>query len=221
MSDIEILNQSGEKVGSQAVSIPKNWKPRMSLISEAVVYIKASKRQVLAHTLHRGEVRGGGKKPWRQKGTGRARVGSSRSPVWRAGGVVFGPRKNRNFKIAMTKSARRGAIADVLLSKIENKNIHIFDKIIFKKPSTKEFLEILSKYGISNKVLIVSELNPIFEKSVANVIFAKYLNPSNFNIHDLINYDELLVSKAAWDQISKAYLAEFLGKIDKKPKKKE
>ena len=221
MSDLAILNQKGEEAGKYTVEIPKDWKKRTALLWEAVYAGQSSRRQVLANTKHRGEVAGGGIKPWRQKGTGRARVGSIRSPLWRGGGVVFGPRKNRNFGKHLTKNARRQAFGNVLIQKIVDKKLYIIQKIELSKPSTKGLLEILGRLNVLGKVLIIGESDPILEKSAANIIFAKFITLAKFNIIDLINFDNLLITQPVWDRIAGLYLESFSIKSVKKSKGKE
>jgi len=150
--NINIYNQKAEKVGDMKLSDKIfGIKIKESLVHQAMVAQTSNERQVLAHTKDRSEVRGGGKKPWRQKGTGRARAGSSRSPIWIGGGVTFGPTKDRNFKKKINKKMKQKAILMVFSDKVANNNLVILDKIEIKEYKTKVFNEILKR--LEKKVL--------------------------------------------------------------------
>lgn len=141
---INIYNQKAEAVGEMELAdrifgVPAN----QNLVHQAVVAQMANSRQVLAHTKDRSEVRGGGKKPWRQKGTGRARAGSSRSPIWKGGGVTFGPRKERNFSKKINKKMRQKAILMALSDKVASNNLLVLDKLEMDNYKTKVFNKIL------------------------------------------------------------------------------
>ncbi|MBU0619801.1 MAG: 50S ribosomal protein L4 [Patescibacteria group bacterium] len=149
---IKIYNQKAEQVGEQKLSGKVfGVKTNEGLVHQAMVAQMGNERQVLAHTKTRGEVRGGGKKPWRQKGTGRARAGSSRSPIWIGGGVTFGPRKDRNFKKNINKKMRQKAILMVLSDKVANHNLTVLDKLEMKEYKTKAFDEMLVKLEFKNQ----------------------------------------------------------------------
>ncbi len=145
MPKVNIYNQQAEIVGETELD-PKifNMKANPALVHQAVVTQMANMRQVLAHTKGRGEVRGGGRKPWRQKGTGRARHGSIRSPIWRGGGVTFGPTKERNFKKDINKKMKQKAMLMVLSDKVANDNLVILDKLTLDEYKTKKFDDIIS-----------------------------------------------------------------------------
>jgi len=143
---IKIYNQEAEPVGEIKLSDKVfGVKVNESLVHQAMVTQMANQRQVLAHTKDRSEVRGGGRKPWRQKGTGRARAGSIRSPIWIGGGVTFGPRKERNFKKKINQKMKQKAILMVLSDKVANNNLMILDKLEMKEFKTKMFAEMLKK----------------------------------------------------------------------------
>jgi large subunit ribosomal protein L4 len=143
---VKVYNQNAESVGEMELS-PKVFgvKVKPALVYQAVVTQMANMRKVLAHTLIRSEVRGGGKKPWAQKGTGRARHGSSRSPIWRGGGVTFGPRKDRNFKMRLNKKMRQGAMLMALSDKVANEHFIVLDKLEMAEYKTKVFDGIVEK----------------------------------------------------------------------------
>jgi len=143
---VKVYNQNAESTGEMELS-PKVFgvKANPDLVHQAVVTQMANMRKVLAHTLIRSEVRGGGKKPWAQKGTGRARHGSSRSPIWRGGGITFGPRNNRNFKMRINKKMRQNALLMVLSDKLANNQFTILDKLEMAEYKTKIFNSIITK----------------------------------------------------------------------------
>lgn len=149
---IKVYNQNAEAAGEIELS-PKvfGMKVNNDLVHQAVVAQMANERQVIAHTKDRSEVRGGGKKPWRQKGTGRARHGSSRSPIWIGGGVTFGPRNDRNFKKRINKKMKQNAMLMVLSDKAAGNNFIILDKLEATEYKTKIFNKIIS--GFEGKVL--------------------------------------------------------------------
>ncbi len=147
-----VYNQIGEKVKEIDLN-PKIFglKVKPELVTQAVLAQQANARQVLAHAKDRSEVSGGGKKPWRQKGTGRARHGSIRSPLWRAGGVTFGPNKDRNFSVKINRKAKRKAILMVLSSKAADQKIILLDKLELEQAKTKKFFEILQNLDLRIK----------------------------------------------------------------------
>lgn len=204
----DLYTQTGEKKGSATasdaifkVAINQN------LVRSAVLRQRANGRQVSAHVKTRGEVRGGGKKPWRQKGTGRARFGSSRNPIWRGGGVAFGPRNTRNFTVSMNRKERRAALFSVLSHKAEEKQVFALDEFKLDSPKTKAFSEMLKKLPENRSLLVVLEdRNEALEKSASNlanvkVILVNYLNP-----HDLLVYDKVMFLEAALKKAEELFL---------------
>ncbi|MFA6254934.1 MAG: 50S ribosomal protein L4 [Patescibacteria group bacterium] len=144
MAKATVYNQTGEKVKEVDLN-PKVFglEIKPELIQQAVVSQQANQRQNLAHTKGRGEIRGGGRKPWRQKGTGRARHGSIRSPLWRGGGITFGPTKDQNYSLKINKKAKRKAILMSLSDKANNQKIILLDKLELEEAKTKKFFKIL------------------------------------------------------------------------------
>ncbi len=205
MIKYKVYNQNGESVGEQKLSdrIFK-IKTNLTLVHQAVVTQMANQRQVLAHTKDRSEVRGGGKKPWRQKGTGRARVGSTRSPIWIGGGVTFGPTNERNFKKKINLKMKQKAIFMVLSDKVEQKNLVILDKLNVSDFKTSIFNKIVKNIEekISKKekkkrsILIISDkLDEKSKYAARNLIGLKLMNLNNINIVDLLRYRDLAISK--------------------------
>lgn len=149
----KVYNQKSEETGKHELSDKVfGVKANIGLIHQAVVAQMGNQRQVLAHTKGKSEVRGGGKKPWKQKGTGRARAGSSRSPIWIGGGITFGPRSDQNFSKRINKKMRQKALVSVLSNKVKNESFVILDKFEIKEYKTKKFNDIISK--LEKKVFV-------------------------------------------------------------------
>lgn len=187
----------------------KVWglEPHQQAIYDTVISQQAAMRQGTRKTKTRAEVRGGGRKPWRQKGTGRARQGSIRAPQWRGGGVAFGPTPNINYKKAVNKKVRKLAIRSALSIKAKESNLVILDKFIFSKPSTKDMLKVMENVKIDNqKVLIVTkEHEELVVKSSGNIPNVKTLNFQKMNIFDLLNANKLVVTEEAVNGIEEVY----------------
>lgn len=152
MPKVLVYNQQGEKVGEEKLSDQVfGVKIKPELVHQAVVTQQANARTTLAHTKGRAEVRGGGRKPWKQKGTGRARHGSIRSPLWRGGGVTFGPSRNQNFSLKINKKAKRKALAMSLTDKLADEKLIALDKLELSEIKTKKFFEILQNLKLRSK----------------------------------------------------------------------
>ena len=170
------------------------------------MYQQGNERMPISHTLSKGEVRGGGRKPWKQKGTGRARQGSIRNPHWKGGGVAFGPKKWQNYEKIMPKKMRRAALFSILTSKAQDGKILALDKFEMDKPKTKEFDILVSKLPIVRNVLVVlNKSEETLKKSATNhknakVILSSYMNPA-----DLLKYDNLMFTEAALKDIETTY----------------
>lgn len=173
-----------------------------AVIHQAVVRQMANERLGTHATLTRGLVRGGGKKPWRQKGTGRARVGSIRSPLWVGGGTVFGPTPRSHAK-SMNRKARQLAVKSALSEKLRSNEIVVLDKIGFAAPKTKDAIEMLAAFHVEGKALIIdgdeSVMNTVL--SARNIPGVKAIAPSGINIYDLVHYTKLFITKSAVEKI--------------------
>ncbi|MEI6597401.1 MAG: 50S ribosomal protein L4, partial [bacterium] len=196
---IKIYNQNAEATGEMELSSKVfGMKVNHDLIHQAVVTQMANERQVIAHTKDRSEVRGGGRKPWAQKGTGRARHGSSRSPIWIGGGVTFGPRNDRNFKMRINRKMKQNAMLMVLSDKAAGENFIILDKLEAAEFKTKVFNKIIG--GFESKILklkkaakrsfliIVDKGDEKLSCSARNLTGIKLMNTDNVNIVDLLKY---------------------------------
>lgn len=220
--NLNIYNTAGEKIESIELSDKVfGLKANKSLIHQVVVGQMANERQVLAHTKDRSEVRGGGKKPWKQKGTGRARAGSSRSPIWIGGGVTFGPLKDRNFKKKINKKMKQRALMMLMSDKVRNDNFIIIEKVKLDEYKTKVFNGIIKNFETKvfhkNKDLetgkkfkrsilfINDEKDEKLKYSSRNLVGIKTMNLENINLVDLLKYKKLIVSKKALEIIEKKY----------------
>lgn len=178
--------------------------PNEHLVHSCLVWYLASKRRGTHNTKTRAEVRGGGKKPWRQKGTGRARAGSIRSPLWRTGGVIFGP-KPRSYGYAFPKKMRKQALKSAISDKVKNNKLKIVAELKVEKPKTKEALAILKKVGVEGKSLIVlDEKNDSFIKAARNIKGVTLITLNDLNIFDLIYSDWLVVEKTVLAKLQEA-----------------
>ncbi len=197
MLKVKVYNMKGEVVGEENLDpavFGVEIKP--GLVHQVLVTDKANVRQVLAHTKDRGEVRGGGKKPWRQKGTGRARHGSIRSPLWRGGGVTFGPTKERNFKKKINKKMKRKALIMCLSDKVANEKLLLLDQLKLPQIKTKLLVKILENLPCKEKSVMIAITDRDFKiiKSAANLPKVFTIEARNLNIYDLLNYDYLLTT---------------------------
>jgi len=198
---IQVLDQSGKPV--KELKIPEevfSYPVKEHLVYEAIVNYLANKRQGTASTRNRGEVSGGGRKPWRQKGTGRARAGSVRSPLWRHGGTVFGP-KPRDYGYAIPKKARKNALKSALTAKLAEKQLLVIDKIKIAQPKTKEAAAWLKNLKIDSALIIDNRENENLFRSARNIPRVKAVNDEQLNVYDVLKYTWILVSQKAFDSL--------------------
>lgn len=202
MPKVTLFNQAGSQVGD--IELSDNVfgvVPNESVLYEAVVMQQASQRQGTHSTKTRGEVRGGGKKPWRQKGTGRARHGSIRSPIWVGGGVTFGPTP-RSYGFKMPKKQRRLALKSALSSKVNDENILVVEELSLETPKTKEMKQVLAGLSSDNKVLVVTaDYNDGVALSVRNLPGVKFVTADGVNVLDLLNHKKLIITQDAVKQV--------------------
>lgn len=207
MTSINIpkYDNEGKKSGSIEIKTSyKDLKFNPDLVHQVVLGYMSNQRQVLAHTKTRGEVRGGGKKPWRQKGTGRARIGSIRAPHWIGGGITFGPRKNRNFKTTLPKKMRRKALAVTLAKKNDEQELFGIDFPKLTEIKTKKAVLWLEKYPLKegNILFLSDKINPIFHLSMRNLVYIKSKPVKDLNCLDLLQFNNIVFDKHAEQQIS-------------------
>jgi len=204
-----VYNQEGKEVGT--ILLPKeifDVKTNLDLIHQVVIAQASNRRKIIAHTKDRAEVRGGGKKPWRQKGTGRARAGSIRSPLWRGGGVTFGPRKDRVFKKKIPKKMKRKALFMALSEKVKSNLLIILDKLIIEKPKTKPMTEIFKKLPIKKgkSLIALPEMNKNIILASRNIPGVKTIQTKDLNCLDLLSFKYLIMPKEAIKTIKETFL---------------
>lgn len=199
MPKIALLNIKGEKV--KDIKLDDNvWgiEPNDSVIYDAIVLAQASLRQGTHAVKNRAMVSGGGRKPWRQKGTGNARQGSIRSPQWRGGGVVFGPTPERNYTKKMNKKERRLAIKSALSYKLLDSNLIALDSLVLDSSKTKSFVEVMKNLNLDKSTLFVTnDLSDNLVLASRNIKGVKVILPSEVNTLDVISYEKLVVTEDA------------------------
>ena len=171
---------------------------------QVVVALLANKRQGTQSAKTRAEVRGGGIKPWRQKGTGRARQGSIRAPQWIKGGVVFAP-KPRDYRMSIPKSMRRVAMLSALTSKVQNDEMIVLDSLTLEAPKTKEVVKMLNAFNAKKTLIITAEANETVYKSARNIEGVAVLPVNNINVYDLLKYSKVIMTKDAVSKIEEVY----------------
>ena len=200
MAVVDVVDTSRNKVAQIDVSDTVfNAPVREHLFHDVVRMQLASRRSGTAATKTRSEVSGGGKKPWKQKGTGRARSGSSRSPLWRGGGTMFGPTP-RSYEYAVPKKVRKLALCSALSMKRKENKMLIVDKLELQEIKTAVFVNLLRQLGFSN-VLIIAQENSNLEKSARNVPHVKVLRPEGLNVYDVLRYEQLIITQPCVDKI--------------------
>ena len=206
MPQVAVYNTLGEKVGDMSlcetlfaaeVSEPS--------LHQAVVAYLAAQRQGTHSTLTRSEVRGGGKKPWRQKGTGRARAGSIRSPIWRKGGVTFGP-KPRDYRIKIHKNVKRIAIRSAFSSKVQDQDLIILDSLNMSAPKTKEMVALLKNLKVDRKALfITADPEKNVNLSARNLPGISVTFSGSINVYDILLHDKLIIVKDAVGKLEEVF----------------
>ncbi|MCI5537311.1 MAG: 50S ribosomal protein L4 [Oscillospiraceae bacterium] len=206
MANVSVVNMAGEKVSELTLKDEIfAIEPNTSAMHIAVVNYLANQRQGTQSTLTRSEVSGGGKKPWRQKGTGRARQGSTRAPQWYHGGIALGP-KPRSYSFTINKKVRRLAMKSAFSAKLADNEIIVLDSLELAEIKTKEIAKMLSAVGAAKKALIVlPEKNDIIYRSARNIAGAKVTLVNTLNVYDLLNCDSLIILKDAVAKIEEVY----------------
>lgn len=226
---IDIYNQIGEKIGQ--TKLPSeifNVKLNSDLVHQVVVSQMANRRQGTAQVKDRGDVRGGGKKPWRQKGTGRARHGSIRSPIWKGGGVTFGPNKEKNYKRIIPKKIRRKALFMVLSEKVKNGLVWLLDRLELEEAKTREMAKILKTQNAKRKVqnnsvnfkdkkkkefkksesvlIVLPRMDEKIIRAAKNIPKIATIQAKDLNCLDLLNYKYLLMPEQSIDILKTTFL---------------
>ena len=206
MPKLDLYNIDGKKVGDIELKEEVfGIEPNEDVVHEAVVNFLANQRQGTQSTKTRAEVRGGGRKPWKQKGTGRARQGSIRATQWIKGGIALGP-KPRSYKYTLNKKVKRLAVKSVLSSKVLEQNIVVLDKIDFEEIKTKNMVKVLNNLKIEDKVLIMLPVkNENVQKSARNIEGVKTCLVNTINVYDLLKYKKLVLTQEAVERIEEVY----------------
>ncbi|GIP24760.1 50S ribosomal protein L4 [Paenibacillus sp. J22TS3] len=202
MPKVALFNVSGSQVGEVELNDAVfGIEPNVHVLHDAVVMQRASLRQGTHKVKGRSEVRGGGRKPWKQKGTGRARQGSIRAPQWVGGGIVFGPTP-RSYAFKLPKKVRRLAIKSALSSKVVDNDIIVLDQLSFGAPKTKEFAAILNNLKVERKALVVgSSYDDNVALSARNIPGVKFVAADGINVLDVLTYDKLIITKEAVQKV--------------------
>ncbi|AIK36194.1 50S ribosomal protein L4 [Bacillus pseudomycoides] len=202
MPKVTVYNQTGSQVGEiELAEAIFGIEPNEAVLFEAVMMQRASLRQGTHKVKTRSEVRGGGRKPWRQKGTGRARQGSIRSPQWRGGGTVFGPTP-RSYAYKLPKKVRRLAIKSALATKVVENNIVVLEDLVLNAPKTKDMVAVLKGLTVEKKALIVTaDANEAVELSARNIPGVTVITADGVNVLDVLHHDKLIMTKAAVEKV--------------------
>ena len=204
---VKVYNMAGEEVSKLSLSAEVfGIEPNNQVMFDAVQVEQSNARQATAKTKVRHEVSGGGKKPFRQKGTGRARAGTTRSPIWVGGGTVFGPDGNQSYKISQNKKAHNLALRSALSLKTKD-GLVVVDELKFSGKKTKEFLTVMNNLKVGGKVLVaVEEIDENIFYSAKNLDWVKLVTVDNVSVLDLLNVDNVVFTKASVEQLQKEVL---------------
>ncbi|MDU5108487.1 MULTISPECIES: 50S ribosomal protein L4 [unclassified Clostridium] len=205
MPTVGLFNQEGKQVGD--IQLNNNVfgvEVNTDAMHQVVVALLANKRQGTQSAKTRAEVRGGGIKPWRQKGTGRARQGSIRSPQWIKGGIVFAP-KPRDYRVSVPKSMRRVAMKSALTSKVQDNQMVVLEALSFEAPKTKNMVEVLKAFDAKKTLIVTGESNEVLYKSARNIADVQIMPVNNINVYDLLKFEKLIITKDAVSKIEEVY----------------
>ena len=205
MPNVALYDIKGQTVGEVTLSETVFGQPvNTAVMHEVVVAHLANCRQGTQSAKTRSEVSGGGKKPWRQKGTGRARQGSTRSPQWRHGGVVFAP-KPRDYTIRVNKKVKRLAMKSALSSKVEGNELIVFDALNIEAPKTKEMVKVLKAVDVNKALIVLADKDEAVERASANIQGVKTTLVGTLNVYEILKYEKLILTKASVEKIEEVY----------------
>ena len=205
MPNVALYDIKGQNIGDIALSENVFGQPvNTAVMHEVVVAHLANCRQGTQSAKTRSEVSGGGKKPWRQKGTGRARQGSTRSPQWRHGGVVFAP-KPRDYTIRVNKKVKRLAMKSALSSKVEENELIVFDALNIEAPKTKEMVKVLKAVDVNKALIVLADKDEAVERASANIQGVKTTLVGTLNVYEILKYEKLILTKASVEKIEEVY----------------
>ena len=205
MANVSVYNMEGKEVGTIELNDAVFGAPvNEHLVHMAVVQQLANNRQGTQKAKTRSEVSGGGRKPWRQKGTGHARQGSIRAPQWKGGGVVFAP-VPRDYSFKLNKKEKRAALKSVLTDKVQNNNLVVVDELKLDEIKTKKFTEVMNNLKVENGLVVISEINENVILSARNVAEINTSVVNNINVYDVLNAQKLVLTKDAVAKIEEVY----------------
>ena len=205
MANVSVYNIEGKEVGTIDLNDAVfGVEVNEHLVHMAVVSQLANKRQGTQKAKTRSEVSGGGRKPWRQKGTGHARQGSTRAPQWTGGGVVFAPTP-RDYSFKLNKKERRAALKSALTSRVEEKKFIVVDEINFDEIKTKKFQDVLNNLSVSKALVVLEDGNENAELSARNIADVKTAKTNTINVYDILKYNTVIATKAAVQAIEEVY----------------
>ena len=205
MPNVALYDIKGQNIGDIELSETVFGQPvNAAVMHEVVVAHLANCRQGTQSAKTRAEVSGGGKKPWRQKGTGRARQGSTRSPQWRHGGVVFAP-KPRDYTIRVNKKVKRLAMKSALSSKVEENEVIVFDALNIEAPKTKEMVKVLKAVDVNKALIVLADKDEAVERASANIQGVKTTLVGTLNVYEILKYEKLILTKASVEKIEEVY----------------
>ncbi|MCB2290299.1 50S ribosomal protein L4 [Clostridium sp. CS001] len=206
MLTLDILNKQGQKVGDIELNESLfGVEINTDAMHQVVLAQLANKRQGTQSSKTRAEVRGGGIKPWRQKGTGRARQGSIRAPQWIHGGIVFAP-KPRDYRVSVPKSMRKVAFKSALSCKVVANEMMVIDNLDFDSPNTKAMIEVLKAFDAKKTLIVVEESNQNVYRSARNIPGVQVSPVNNLNVYDILKYEKFIVTKDAVSKIEEVYI---------------
>ena len=205
MANVSVLNMEGKEVGTMELNDAVfGVEVNEHLVHRAVVQQLANNRQGTQKAKTRSEVSGGGRKPWRQKGTGHARQGSIRAPQWKGGGVVFAPTP-RDYSFKMNKKEKRAALKSALTSRVQENKFIVLDELKLDEIKTKKFVEVMKNLDIQKALVVMNDYDTNVIKSAANVPFVKTALTNTINVYDVLKYNTVVVTKAAVETIQEVY----------------
>ena len=207
MTTLAVYNANKEKVGEIDLNDSVFAVPvKAGLIQEVIRWQMANRRQGTACTKTRAEVSGTGRKPFRQKGTGRARAGSNTSPLWRRGGTVFGP-KPRDYSYNLPKKVRKLGLKMALSSKVQGAHFWVVNDFGVDEMKTKKVKELLDRFGVEKVVFITAQKDPVLEKASSNIPYVKVLRHEGVNVYDIIRYDDVMIDESAVTLLEKRLMS--------------
>lgn len=206
MAVCDVVNTVAEKVGEVELKEDLfNVEIKTGVLHEVVCMQRANRRGGNASTKTRGEVRGGGAKPWRQKGTGRARAGSRNSPIWRGGGVTFGPRP-KDYSYSMPKKVKRLALKMALSARCGEGNLVVIDDLAIAEPKTKDFVKVMSNFEFDNCLVVTGDVDKNINLSSRNAVGFKVIPVAGLNVYDILKYSKLMLLQSSLEKLEERLL---------------